>query len=170
MGRDRYRRKFVILFLLGQNRVDEFELTCIAVYFWCSALQYIYIIIYKSVCGNFEIWICSCFISKIMLLKGESYLNAWINIKDKNNNLTWGEFPPFRIMSFSLFADDTNIYFESNDLNEDEKKVSCELKELKKWMNINLPSIECCKKKLLLYFDQKICYHVTLIFNRKTFH
>ena len=73
-------------------------------------------------------------------------------------------------MSFSLFADDTNIYFESNDLNEDEKKVSCELKELKKWMNINLPSIECCKKKLLLYFDQKICYHVTLIFNRKTFH
>ena len=34
-------------------------------------------------------------------------------------------------MTFFLFADDTNIYYESHDLNEFEKTVNCELKKTK---------------------------------------
>ena len=36
-----------------------------------------------------------------------------------------------------LFADDTNIYFESDDLLKVEKTVNEELKKLNLWLNIN---------------------------------
>ena len=40
-------------------------------------------------------------------------------------------------LSFYLFADDTNIYFESDNLNHLEKVVNKELKHVKKWLDAN---------------------------------
>ena len=40
-------------------------------------------------------------------------------------------------LSFYLFADDTNIYFESENLSQLEKVVNNELKHIKKWLDVN---------------------------------
>ena len=42
-----------------------------------------------------------------------------------------------KILNFYLFSDDTNIYYESNSLNELEKTVNKELNKLYLWLNIN---------------------------------
>ena len=51
------------------------------------------------------------------------YINDLPNISEKLN--------------FFLFADDTNIYYESKDLAELEKTVNEELKKLSLWLNLN---------------------------------
>ena len=40
-------------------------------------------------------------------------------------------------LQFFLFADDTNIFFESANLHEIEKTVNKELKKLNMWLNAN---------------------------------
>ena len=51
------------------------------------------------------------------------YINDLPNISDK--------------LSFFLFADDTNLYYESDDLVELEKTMNLELKKLSVWLNVN---------------------------------
>ena len=51
------------------------------------------------------------------------YINDLPNISDK--------------LQFFLFADDTNIYYESSDLLELEKTINHELKLLSLWLNLN---------------------------------
>ena len=51
------------------------------------------------------------------------YINDLPNISEK--------------LQFFLFADDTNIYYESKDLKELEKTVNGELKKLTLWLNVN---------------------------------
>lgn len=72
-------------------------------------------------------------------------------------------------MTFFLFADDTNIYYESHDLNELEKTVNCELKKLSQWLNINRLALNVAKTNFVIFrSSQKNSYHnVTLILNRK---
>ena len=41
-------------------------------------------------------------------------------------------------LKFFLFADDTNIYFEADDMLKVEKVVNNELKKLYLWLNVNL--------------------------------
>ena len=43
-----------------------------------------------------------------------------------------------KVLNFYLFADDTNIYYGSNSLNELEKTVNKELSKLYLWLNVNL--------------------------------
>ena len=42
-----------------------------------------------------------------------------------------------KILNFYLFADDTNIHYESTSLNELERTVNKELNKLYLWLNVN---------------------------------
>ena len=55
-------------------------------------------------------------------------------------------------LSFYLFADDTNIYFESDSLNHLQKVINKELRQVKKWLDSNKLALNVEKKLILLYF------------------
>ena len=72
-------------------------------------------------------------------------------------------------LNFFLFADDTNIYYESNDLKNLEKTVNLELKKLSLWLNINRLALNVSKTNFVIFRShQKIPNHnVTLLMNNK---
>jgi hypothetical protein len=71
-------------------------------------------------------------------------------------------------LEFFLFADDTNIYFESNDLQSLEITVNEELKKLCLWLNINRLALNVGKTNFVIFRANKPLYHnVTLIMNKK---
>ena len=55
-----------------------------------------------------------------------------------------------KILIFYLFADDTNIYYESNSLNELEKTVNKELSKLYLWLNVNRLSLNIDKTNFII--------------------
>ena len=57
-------------------------------------------------------------------------------------------------LSFYLFADDTNIYFETNNLDILQRVVNKELKKVKVWLDVN---------KLSLKIDKTLSYLNLLI-------
>ena len=82
------------------------------------------------------------------------YINDLPNISDKLN--------------FFLFADDTNIYFESDDLLTLERTVNNEIKKLCLWLNVNRLALNVSKTNFVIFRANKPLYHnVTLIMNRK---
>ena len=83
------------------------------------------------------------------------YINDLPNISEK--------------LTFFLFADDTNIYYESKNLKEIEKTVNEELKKLSLWLNINRLALNVSKTNFVIFRScQKILDHnVTLVMNRK---
>ena len=83
------------------------------------------------------------------------YINDLPNISEK--------------LSFFLFADDTNIYYESNSLIELEKTVNKELKLLSAWLNLNRLALNVSKTNFVIFRSPKkvLNYNVTLIMNRK---
>ena len=72
-------------------------------------------------------------------------------------------------LQFFLFADDTNIYFESDDLKSLEKTVNQELKKLSLWLNVNRLALNVAKTNFVIFRSyQKIPDHnVTLLMNNK---
>ena len=71
-------------------------------------------------------------------------------------------------LKFYLFADDTNIYYDSEDLVQLEKTVNEELKKLSQWLNINRLALNVGKTNFVIFRANKKIYHnVTLIMNRK---
>ena len=54
-----------------------------------------------------------------------------------------------RKLSFSLFANDTNIFFESDSLSKLEQVVNKELKKVKKWLDTNKLALNIDKTNLL---------------------
>ena len=71
-------------------------------------------------------------------------------------------------LQFFLFADDTNIYFDSHDLKVIEKTVNDELKKLTLWLNINRLALNVSKTNFVIFRANKpIYYNVTLIMNKK---
>ena len=54
-------------------------------------------------------------------------------------------------LSFFLFADDTNIYYESDNLQELEKTVNAELKKLCLWLNINRLAFNVGKTNFVIF-------------------
>ena len=56
-----------------------------------------------------------------------------------------------KILNFYLFADDTNIYYESNSLNELEKTVNKELSKLYLWLNVNRLSVNIDKTNFIIF-------------------
>ena len=71
-------------------------------------------------------------------------------------------------LKFFLFADDTNIYYDSKDLIELEKTVNSELKKLCLWLNLNRLALNVGKTNFVIFRANKPLYHnVTLLMNKK---
>ena len=60
-----------------------------------------------------------------------------------------------RKLSFYLFADDTNLYFESDNLSKLEKVVNKELKKVKKWLDANKLALNIAKTKFVIFHSPK---------------
>ena len=65
------------------------------------------------------------------------YINDLPNISEK--------------LKFFLFADDTNIYFESGDLMSMEKIINNELKHLSLWLNVNRLALNISKTNFVIF-------------------
>ena len=77
-------------------------------------------------------------------------------------------------LKFFLFADDTNIYFESNDLIKFENMVNKELKKLYLWLNVNRLnvnrlSLNVSKTNYIIFhpYNKPLKQHITLKINNK---
>ena len=71
-------------------------------------------------------------------------------------------------LQFFLFADDTNIYFDSHDLKIIEKTVNHELKKLTLWLNVNRLALNVSKTNFVIFRANKpIDHNVTLVMNKK---
>ena len=55
------------------------------------------------------------------------------------------------VLSFYLFADDTNIYFEADDLNKLTKTISKELSKIKSWLDCNKLALNIDKTNFVLF-------------------
>ena len=69
------------------------------------------------------------------------YINDLPNVSDK--------------LKIFLFADDTNIYYESADLLEFEKVVNTELKNLSLWLKVNRLALNISKTNFLIFHSKK---------------
>ena len=56
-----------------------------------------------------------------------------------------------KYLTFYLFADDTNIYFESPELSKIEKVVNRELCKVRKWLEANMLALNVDKTTLLFF-------------------
>ena len=63
-----------------------------------------------------------------------------------------------KVLNFYLFADDTNIYYESNSLNELEKTVNKELSKLYLWLNVKALNEKECIKYLGVIIDSSLSW------------
>ena len=73
------------------------------------------------------------------------------------------------LLNFYLFADDTNIYFESNSLKDLEKTVNSELKKLYLWLNLNRLSLNLDKTNYIIFhtYNKPIKENITIKINKK---
>ena len=71
---------------------------------------------------------------------------------------------------FYLFADDTNIYFESTDLLQIQKAVNRELQKVRKWLEANRLALNIDKTNFVIFHSQqhKITDNIVLRFGRKS--
>ena len=60
-----------------------------------------------------------------------------------------------RFLSFCLFADDTNIYFNSRDLLTLQKVMNRELKKVKKWLDANQLALNIEKTNFVIFHSPK---------------
>ena len=56
-----------------------------------------------------------------------------------------------KVLSFYLFADDTNIYFSSHDLFSLQKIMNRELKKVKKWLDANQLGLNADKTNFVIF-------------------
>ena len=71
-------------------------------------------------------------------------------------------------LKFFLFADDTNIYFESKDLRNIEKIINIELKKFYEWLCINRLSLNISKTKFVVFHaPNKPKFPITILINNK---
>ena len=74
----------------------------------------------------------------------------------------------FSKLKFFLFADDTNIYFECNDLKNLIKIMNFELKKIYKWLYINRLSLNMSKTKFVIFYAaNKPKYPIAILINNK---
>ena len=73
------------------------------------------------------------------------------------------------VLNFYLFADDTNIYYESNSLQELEKTINKELNKLYLWLNINRLPLNIDKTNSLIFhpYNKPMKKHITIKINKK---
>ena len=56
-----------------------------------------------------------------------------------------------KILKFYLFADDTNIYYEADNLKELEKALNKELHWLNHWLNVNRLALNISKTNFVIF-------------------
>ena len=82
------------------------------------------------------------------------YINDLPNISEK--------------LTFFLFADDTNIYFESDNLDNLQKIINKELKKLYEWLCINRLSLNISKTNFVIFHAKNKPLHpITILINNK---
>ena len=74
-----------------------------------------------------------------------------------------------KFLTFYLFADDTNIYFESPELSKIEKVVNRELGEVRKWLEANRLALNVHKTNFVIFHSQqqKLTDHIVLKIGNK---
>ena len=74
-----------------------------------------------------------------------------------------------KLLTFYLFADDTNIYYKSNEITHLQKIMNRELKKVKKWLDANRLSLNIDKTNFVIFHPPcvKIPEPVTVKFGRK---
>ena len=74
-----------------------------------------------------------------------------------------------KILNFYLFADDTNIYHESNSLNDLECTVNKELNKLYLWLNLNRLPLNIDKTNFIIFhpYNKPLKQQVTIKINNK---
>ena len=73
-------------------------------------------------------------------------------------------------LKFYLFADDTNIFYQSNDLDSLQSTVNKELKKLSLWLNANRLALNISKTNFVIFAAKnKPLKNVTLLLNNKAF-
>ena len=74
-----------------------------------------------------------------------------------------------KILKFYLFTDDTNIYYESNSLNDIERTVNKEFDKLYLWLNVNRLSLNIDKTNFIIFhpYNKPLKQHVTIKINKK---
>ena len=72
-----------------------------------------------------------------------------------------------KILNFYSFADDTNIYHESNSLNDLERTVNKELNKLYLWLNLNRLSLNFDKTNFIIFhpYNKPVKQQVTIKIN-----
>ena len=58
-------------------------------------------------------------------------------------------------LTFYLFADNTNIYFESSELSKIEKVVNRELRKVRKWLEANRLALNVDKTNFVIFHTQQ---------------
>ena len=73
------------------------------------------------------------------------------------------------ILKFYLFADDTNIYYESSSLTDIEKTINKELEKLYLWLNVNRLSLNIDKTNFIIFhpFNKPTKQRITIKINKK---
>ena len=74
------------------------------------------------------------------------------------------------VLDFYLFADDTNIYYESNSLQDLEKKINKELGKLQLWLNVNRLALNISKTNYVTFhpFNKHLNQNITLKIRKKS--
>ena len=63
----------------------------------------------------------------------------------------------FKVLSFYLFADETNICFKSSDIVHLQKVMNREFRKVRKWLGANLPALNIDKTNFVIFHSpQKI--------------
>ena len=74
-----------------------------------------------------------------------------------------------KFLTFYLFADDTNIYYESSDLLNIQKIVNRELRKVRGWLEANRLALNIDKTNFVIFHSQKrkLCEHIVVKIGNK---
>ena len=77
-----------------------------------------------------------------------------------------------KILNFYLFADDTNIYYESKSLHELERTVNKERCKLCLWLNVNRLSLNIDKTNFIVFhpYNKPLKQYITIKINKKAIY
>ena len=72
-----------------------------------------------------------------------------------------------KLLSFTLLADDTNIFFSNNCLKTINKVIQAEINKVTEWLNVNKLSLNITKTKFILFrsINKKPKHNVKIIIN-----
>ena len=73
------------------------------------------------------------------------------------------------MLDFYLFADDTNIYYESDSIQDLEMTINKELHKLYLWLNVNRLTLNIDKTNYIIFhpYNKPMKKHITIKMNKK---